>query len=223
MPIASGLELSVDIADSTSHDITEIDYEQDISNLQEIDFSVENTGSIGCKYQAKAVFEDDNMTEEAWSDAESLWPGDSKELELRHVFSNHTGEADSTVYITYCGQEIEVETFDFDLDAEVVDDDTEIRSNVVEFNQSSAVVRVDSEEGYLVPVDSPGLWRASTSQIDSEKAVVNYNPPIFRERSIEYYVVGNGQVQGVTEVDISEPEGFMETVERYVDSIRLKL
>lgn len=198
---AASADLKVHISDILDHDAIELDYNQDVQHIQNVNLTIENTGSIGCNY--RVMVQERNST--YYSTKEPLWPGDSAFFEVDYVLENVTGQINSSVTVEYCGTDTAVESFSYNATAGVFEPDS-IDTTASSTTASSTEVDLDLEEGKLVPKESPPMWRAASASIEEGKAQLSYDPPIFREEVLSYYAVVDGEVVGTTDVELSEKE-----------------
>lgn len=210
--LVSPFDLSVQITDTADYKIDAFEFEK---NNQQIStqFSVENTGSISCMYQAAAVYNGSDSQNEVWSSSEPLMPGESTQLETNNIISN-TSEAEGQVAITFCENQEIIETGEFELNnsAEEYSEYEEIESLTMEASSTEAGVTVDVDEGLMIPARSQGLWRLSSHEIEDGTVKIDYRPEVYSEQVHEYYIVQDGEVVGVTEVDLSDSPTIFERI-----------
>lgn len=211
--LAHSLDLSVQISDTVDYRYDDFESEKN-DQLISSDFSVENTGSISCLYQAAAVFNYSNSESEVWSTSESLMPGESTTLEIHNAFPNTTGQVEGQVSITFCENERTLETEEFEINSST-DEHDEIESLTMEASDREAGITLDIDQGLLVPVRSQGMWRLSSHEITGGQTRIKYRPEVYSEQAHEYYVVQDGEVTGITEVDLSERPSLGERVRNF--------
>lgn len=218
IPTATSLSLDIRIAEVTSYDTVEIDYKEEVNHMQEINFTLENTGAIGCTYQAGAQFNTSEEEKIAWSDPYPLWSGDSQFIQIREVFENKTETVPTELFIEYCGKTESLENFEFQVNnAQSFDESEEIHAETLEADSTSANLEINQDSGYLVPKEEPSLWKTSSVEINNQQAQINYNPPIFREETIQYYILNEqGEAIGQTTVDLETSETLITTIRQNI-------
>lgn len=216
------LNLNVKIAESADHRAVDLEKNRNFSNLHRVNFTVENTGSVGCVYRVRTSYGFNSTVENAWSQGHSLWPGETARVSTVKVLENRTGPVNVTVDINYCGSTERVDSFEGYVDAGTVDDSS-FQNLVAEVDESSSRVYLDQESDLLVPVESPSLWKLSHSRIESGEAELRYDPPIFRERVLNYYLVDEGEVLGKTEIDLDREYTLSERLEVFIRGLQLNV
>lgn len=209
LPFAAGLTFDVNVAELTDHSLKDLEYSEEVPQMQEINATVENIGSIGCTYRLKADFEQGNESFERFSSPESLWQGENSGLGLHYIPMNYTGMVDTNLSIQYCGQEKKVEEFSFNVTNNTLPQQ-ELESRTVESTERTAEVEV-SEGEMLVPEEEPSYWKTSSSRIINESATVEYDAPIFdASETITYSVIEDEEVIGRTTVELEEQPTLLE-------------
>jgi len=209
LPAASGLTFDVEVAELTDHSIKDINYSEEVENVQEIDGTVENIGSIGCTYRLKAEFEQGNQSFERFSSPYSLWQGDYSFMDINYIPMNYTGTVDTNLSVTYCGQEKPVDNFSFNVTEKTLPEQ-EMKSRTVEASEKNAEIEIEGGE-VLVPEQKPSYWKTSSAEIVNNTAEIEYDAPIFDPgETITYSVVENGSVIGRTEVGLEAEPTLME-------------
>ena len=211
---STGLTFEVDVAEITDHSIKDLDYSDEVEVNQEISANVDNVGSIGCTYRFKGEFEQGNDTFERFSAPHSLWSGGDSEIELNYIPMNYTGLVDTTLYVTYCGQEVEVESFEFNVSQSTLPG-ADVNSRTVEADQSQASIEISSGD-LLVPEESPSFWKVGSAEIVNGSATVDYEAPIFSEgETLRYTVLEDGEVTGSVNVKLEEDPTYWEKAQGY--------
>ena len=209
---AASLRFNVDVAGDAEAATYELNYKELSEGLQEINITAENVGSIGCEYRLKGKFSYDNSTETVYSQGTGIWPGESSPLKLHYIPSNHTGEVSVDLNLEYCGISENLRDFNYSSEAREFNDN-KLESTTLSSNSSSARVRVASNEGVLVPEETPAGWKVASSTIDRNKAALDYEPSLFsRDKQIAYKLVKNGSVLGTTEIDLEPKERVLEKI-----------
>lgn len=223
LPLGMSLSFQVDVAEVTDHSIKNFDYSEEIEHVQEINGTVENVGSIGCAYRFKAVFEQGNDTFERFSAPTGLWQGAYNDLGLYYAPMNYTGLVDTTVYLDYCGQEEEIESFAFNVTEKTLPGG-EVESRTKESNSSGATVEVSQGE-LLIPEEAPSYWKTGSAEVTSEGiSNIEYDAPIFTQsNTITYSVVENGEIIGRTEVSLEPEPDLLEALKNRQTELLLTL
>lgn len=220
---AASLQFNVDVAGDADTATYEMKYKDSSAEVQEINVTAENVGSIGCEYRLKGKFSYNGSTETVYSQAEGIWPGDSKPLELQYIPYNYSGEVAVDLDIEYCGISENLDDFNYSSESGEFQDKS-IGSSTLSSNSSSAVVSIDSEEAYLVPQNEPAGWKVASSKVEEGKARLDYEPSLFsKDKRISYRVVENGSVVGLTEVGLEPRKKLLEKIPGGVPGLLLGL
>jgi len=225
---AYSLSLDVHIGEITQYDTVQIQKMDDVEHRQEVNFTLENTGSIGCTFQAGLETEIDGEENVAWSEPVQLWPGDSTFMQINDVYQNKTSTANATLFLDYCYQTDELENFQYEIDAPLDDENnqtsSEIETSTLTSSETQANISSDLEEAILVPKDSPSMWRTSSATIENGQSTLNYDTQIFDENQVlTYYVLQDGELLGETQVQLAPETGIVGTIQENIVGIILVL
>lgn len=197
---ASALSLEVSIDSLIDADVKNVQYQSNISQVQEANASLMNTGSIGCQYQMKLEYSYNNDTYSSFSESEALWPGSSALAEIKAPVFNYTGPVNSTFYVQFCDQEQKVGNFTFKMTENITLNGT-VESRTVEASETSAKIETDVDNATLVPVNTPPYWKVPAAEIRNGTTTVRYDAPIFDERQNLTYMVKSGdRILGTTKI-----------------------
>lgn len=202
IPAATAISFDASVRPNTSFSAKNFEYDQEAEGLQEANVTVLNTGSVGCKFQMKAVFND---SKQAYSEEKALWPGTSAFLEVRELFDEE-GLYEADVLIEYCGQTERLRNFSFSANGTEIND-SEVVSETLGVGSERANVSVQVDEGLLIPFESPPYWQVSSSKIVNGTASLSYQPTIFDDREKIRYSIYNrssGEMKGFTTVSLDE-------------------
>ncbi|MFQ3308437.1 MAG: hypothetical protein ACI977_000673 [Candidatus Nanohaloarchaea archaeon] len=201
---ASAFTVQVSIADMTSASVKDVQYQENVSTVQNMNASIENTGSIGCGYRLKADYSYGNQSFERYSGEHQLWQGDSDRATLHLLATNYTGTVRGNLSVQYCGQEKQVERFNFTTENVTLPNATEVRT--LKADEKSAEIRSSQyKSGRLVPIEAPSYWKASAAELEEGKATLEYEAPIFDPReTITYALVQNQSVEATVETSLEE-------------------
>ncbi len=201
---AAGFTFDVSIDDVTSTRVTDVKYSENVSGVQNLNASVENSGSIGCVYRLKAEYQYGNQSFDRYSTGVPLWPGDTHRSKIHLITSNYTGTVSGNLTAEYCGQTEEVQEFNYTTSNITLGNSTESRT--YKADSDGADISVEGyDEGMLVPVEAPPHWKTSSTSLTEGEAEISYDPPIFTDtENITYAVVQNGTVEATTEVGLRE-------------------
>jgi len=209
---ASALSLHVSIDSLTEADVRNVQYQENISQVQEANASVMNTGSIGCQYQLEMKYSYNNDTYSSFSESKPVWPGASALAEIKAPVFNYTGPVNSTLYVQFCDQQQHVENFTFNMTENVTLNGT-VDSRTVETSDRSSKIETGVDNGTLVPVETPAYWRVPSAEIQNGAATVKYDAPIFDDRENLTYMVRSGdQILGTTKIRLQAQPTLLEKV-----------
>ncbi|MFB6213102.1 MAG: hypothetical protein ABEJ07_00855 [Candidatus Nanohaloarchaea archaeon] len=212
---AAALSFDVSIGALADTEAHFVQYHENTSAVQDVNVSVENTGSVGCVYRLKAEFRYRNQTQTRYSRPYPLFPNEMANARLHFIPENYTGPVEASLYSTYCGQQKSVENITFrSLRSNTAENS--IESRVVSADEDSATVELEESGGLLVPRQTPPYWKASSARIKEGRATLRYSPPIFTRELLNYTVVRNGSITGYTTVDL-------EVDKTYWDRLRERL
>lgn len=211
--LSLGLTFNVDIAEVTDHTVRDLNYSEEVNTVQEIDATVENTGSIACSYRFKAGFEQGNESFERYSAPSPLWQGAYDDISIHYIPMNYTGMVETNLSVEYCGQERKVDSFKFNV-TESTFPGAERESRTVNVNESQATIELDSGD-LLVPEESPSFWKVSSAEVVNESATLEYEAPIFSASELRYTVLEDGEVTGSVNVKMEEDPTYWEKAQGY--------
>ena len=222
LPLGTALSFQVDVAEVTDHSVKDFNYSEEVENVQKIEGTVENIGSIGCTYRFKAEFTQGNDTFERYSPPSGLWQGAYNELTLHYVPMNYTGLVNTTVYLDYCDQQEKIESFTFNVTENTLPGE-EVNSRTIESDELGARVEV-GEGDILIPEEAPSYWKTGSANIENGTANIQYEAPIFSSsESITYSVVEDNRVVGRTEVSLEPEPNLKESLQDHLQEILLIL
>jgi len=228
--VSSGLALNIDvnIGEITDHNIVETNYKDEVDTYQHLNFTLENTGSTGCTFQAGLETEVNGEERTAWSDPIQLWPGDSSFLEIDKVYENYTGTVNGTLFLEHCYQTEEIEDVEFEVTenslTQEADELEQIETETLSATESNVHISSEVEEAQLIPKESPSMWRTSSGMINESESVLNYDTQIFRsDQILDYYVMQNGEIIGQTQIDLESEETILDILKNNVLELVLLL
>lgn len=218
MPMASAINFDASIQGNATFSERHVNYKEDVSQLQEVNLSVINTGSIGCSVRLVSAF---NNSERAYSQEKPLWAGENTYLELTEIFKEG-GAYQGALYLEYCGEREELRQFNFT--AEGLDENlTEINSTTLEANNDRINVSVPVEEGLLVPEGTPHYWKVSSGEVVNGTASVDLDAPIFDSSETVRFMLYNqssGDPEAFTQVSMQEVEPETTLADRIASTVR---
>ena len=209
---STAVQFNVDVADDADSSEYEIDYRQNVSTVQQINFTVENTGSLGCKFTSEAEFMYGNTTDSVMSPSRNLWPGDSALLQIHYLPLNYSGPVQADLYVRYCGKTERLKQMNFTVE-EARMPDTELNSRTESVSSGYSRITIDREEAILVPDNRPSGWKAASARVEEGRAEIEYEPSLFRKgEEISYTVLdpSTGDFIGSTSVVLQEDEDILE-------------
>jgi hypothetical protein len=208
----SGISFKVQVSDVVDYDTVGLDHQVN-GSIVSVETSVENTGSIGCRYRLSGEFDNGERVTESWSNAVPLFPGGNSAVGFKHMVYNYTGRANASIDLSYCGETTDVGNFTFNVTERRIVNDT-LESETRSVNSSAAVISTEVENGTLIPETVPAGWKVPGASVTDGKAVLEYEPTIFHpERELSYFVVDeDGEIRGVTRIDLSYTPGIVEKI-----------
>jgi hypothetical protein len=217
------LSFNVEIDDMTSFSAKDVNLPQEKSAYQSINASIENTGSIGCRYRLKVDYNYSGESFERFSPSYPIWPGESERARIDLLVRNYTGNVEGDLSVNYCGQEEKVTDFNFT--SENLTLEKEHSSTTISANSSNTQIRVhEVEKGRLVPVKAPSYWKTSSTELENGKAVLEYEAPIFQpEETITYAIVQNSSSEGFVKVGLDAEESLWDRVLNYRNELLYSL
>jgi hypothetical protein len=192
------------------------------TTVQQVNTTVLNGGSIGCQFRLKGEFEYANQTQTRYSSPHAMFPGAEEMLQLYFIPENYTGQIETTLYTEYCGQEKQIEEFNFSSPESVISNNT-IESTTRSVTDTESNVKIGSEDGRLVPKEAPPYWKTGSAEIVNGSATVEYDAPIFQEgENLTYTVLDSkNNVVGETEVYLKAEKTLWDRLENNLYKILL--
>lgn len=207
---AASLSFNVQIGTEAKMDAYHLQYRNSTETVQNLNMTVENTGSVGCDYRIRADFRYKNLTKTRYSKGYSLWPGATTTAKLLFIPENHTGEVNASVYSMFCDQKKFVDNVSFESrEKNLVN--RSFNSTTVEVSETGARIEMNVDNATLLPRETPPYWKASHSQLVNGTAELEYDPPIFSdEEELEYTLVKNNSIVGSTTVSLEEKKTYLD-------------
>jgi len=206
----TALSFSVNIDSVTDADAHFPKHDDNTTLVHETGVTLENTGSIGCVYRLKGKYRYGNKTQIRYSNPYPLRPSQTVDAELFFLPENYSGNVQVQLYSTYCDRENLIEEFNFTSLSQNIANNT-LESRTRDVTEESAEVEVETEQGILVPQETPPYWKASSAKIRNGSATIHYDPPIYDDsRNLTYTVVNKEGILGTTKIRLKEQTTYME-------------
>ncbi|MFB6292565.1 MAG: hypothetical protein ABEI58_04190 [Candidatus Nanohaloarchaea archaeon] len=211
---AAALKFHVNVDEELETAEYQLQYQNSTADLQEINVTIENIGSIGCSYRLKGLF-DNGEKVTRYSRSYPVWSGLSQLAELHYAPLGYNGTVNASIYLEYCGTEKFLRNITFEV-TDTTRANRSFESRTLETNFTASEIKMRGvKEGLLVPVDYPAYWKTGSAEIDSGKAVVEYEAPIFRAgKKIKYAVLNETtrDVLGTTKVKLEARPTLLEKI-----------
>lgn len=217
---ATALTLSVEVEAITEMDAYFLKYQNQTEDVQRLNLTAENSGSIGCQYRIKGVFHYGNETEIRFSKPYPLWSSGIEVAELYFMPENYTGKVDAEVYSYFCEREEFVENITYQQTSKHIVNKT-VESKTLEVSKEEAKLELPVQNGRLLPKDTPHYWKASGAEIENGTATIQYDPPIYKEdEELNYTVINSeNEVLGSTTVSLSVEQTYWDGLEERLPRI----
>lgn len=218
---SAALEFDVNVDALTESSEYGIEYRNN-TTVQQVNTTVLNGGSIGCTFRLKGEFEYANQTQTRYSSPYSLFPGAEEQMQLYFIPENYTGNVQTTIYTQYCDQEKQIKEFNFTSPESVLANNT-IESRTRSVTETESTVKIDSEDGRLVPKEAPAYWKTGSAKLVNGTATVEYEAPIFQEgENLTYTVLDReNNIVGETQVYLKAEETIWDRLENNLYKIIL--
>jgi hypothetical protein len=205
LPGAAALDFNVKVSPVAEATVVQPRWDNVTETVHEFNVSVDNMASVGCTYRLRGEFSRGNSTEAVHSGAYPMFPGTTSFMELKYVPLNYTGEVDADVDVRYCDRTEDVAEYSFEVNSSSITD-ARVETETLRVTEDSAEASFSVDGGELVPVGVPPYWKAGPSEVQNGSAEVEYEAPVFQNRSIEYAVVRDGELLGTATVELESPE-----------------
>jgi len=218
---ASAINFDVEVGALTESGEYGIQYRNN-TTVQQVNTTVLNSGSIGCQFRLKGDFQYANQTQTRYSNPYAMFPGAEEMMQIYFIPENYTGQVETTLYTEYCGEEEQIKEFNFTSPESVIANES-IESQTLKVNQTSSKVKIDSENGRLVPKEAPAYWKTGSAKIANGTATVEYDAPVFTKgQNITYTVLDSrNNLVGETEVHLNVKETIWDRLENNILKILL--
>lgn len=214
---AAALDFNVDVSPTPEAGV----YNPNASTQDYFNASVDiqNPGSVGCEFRIRGDIRQDSQDITRYSTAYRMWPGDTNRAEFLYLPINHTGQVDANLTLEYCDRSKHIEDYSFNYSERIVPNST-IESKTLEVNSSAALVDFKIDDAVLIPQQYPGYWKVGSERVRDSRAVLEYEPTLFRGgEQIKYTVVRNGTVEGEATVVLEDQEKWYEEIIRSITSM----
>ena len=220
---ASALQFDVNVNALTESSEYGVEYKNN-TTVQQVNTTVLNGGSIGCTFRLKGEFQYANQTRTRYSSPYKMFPGAERTMQLHFIPENYTGQVETTLYNQYCDQEKEIKKFNFTSPESVMANKT-IESETLDVNDTASNVRIEADQGRLVPKEAPPYWKTGSAEIVNGTTTIKYEAPIYTEGENITYTVLNSQnkLVGETEIHLKVEETMLDKIENNFFKILLGL
>lgn len=201
---ASAINFDASVEPDANHTAKFMEHRDNVTGLQTANLTVVNTGSVGCTYRLRAVF---NTSEQAYSHEKALWPGGSAFFEVNKYFREN-GSVSTNLYLRYCGKEKQIDNFNFTAHASN-ENTTQVNSTTTESDNEQVKASLTVEEGLLIPEETPPYWKVASTEIVNGTADIGLEAPIYdpeEELRFSVYNRTSGEIEGQTTVSLKQPE-----------------
>ena len=201
---ASAINFDANVEPDANHTAKFMEHTDNVTGLQTANMTVVNTGSVGCSYRLRTVF---NTSEQAYSQKKALWPGASAFFEVNKYFSQNSSVS-TNLYLQYCGKEKQIDNFNFTAQT-AEKNTTQVNSTTLESNSEKVKASLPVEEGLLIPEESPPYWKVPSTEIINGTASIGLEAPIYdseEELKFSVYNRTSGEIEARTTVSLKEPE-----------------
>ncbi|MFB6202878.1 MAG: hypothetical protein ABEK01_00125 [Candidatus Nanohaloarchaea archaeon] len=214
---AAGARFQLNVDDTLIASHFSLEHDSEVRKIQNVNLTVENKGSVGCTFRLRTVFQKGGGERiERYSQRVPLWSGGARTVELKYLPRNYTGMVRADAYLDYCGKREKIGNFTFNVTERTVLDNR-LDSTTVWSNSSNAKIRLDVNQGTLIPYRVPAYWKTSSEKFNEGEAVIEYSAPIYTEdENITYAVMAeNGSIMGKTKVVLRTSPGLWERLMDY--------
>jgi hypothetical protein len=131
---------------------------------------------------------------------------------------NYTGRVDLNLSATYCDRSTKITRLSYN-HTDKLTAAREFNSTTSRATNSLVTFELPKvKNATLVPLDSPPVWKAGSTELVQGRATAQYDPEVFRpSRNITYTVFQGGEAIGVTKVSL-KAANEIELIERLVDA-----
>ena len=211
---ASAFSFDISVEEDFNYDIQSLEYSQNVTDLQSVNTSIMNTGSVPCRFRLKTVF---NTSEEQlarkYSDLNVLQPGQYGFLNT-YYFPENKGNSSATVYVKGCNGWEKIGNESFNVQEVSEPDDT------IKFSKKYAekgLIKVDMEENLqLVPTGKPPYWKVSPAEVINGTAKLRYQPESYSpEKNITYVLFNksSGELSGSMSVSVETKKPLLQKID----------
>lgn len=208
---ATGFSFRVQVSPDAGVTTTLFSYSNSTERVQNFSANVYNSGSIGCKYRLKAVYNSSNSSKVFYSNPVALFPGAEKEIVLETVPGEENRTRKGEVFVEFCGNEKKVGNFSYIQEKKVRESREEVGVKVEDVNSSGVIVKTEVKDGVLLPSKVPPHWKVSTSRIVNGSSKIFYEPYMFnRNRELEFIVYNrsSGAMEGRFDISLDRKKPF---------------
>lgn len=206
---STALVFDISVDEEVRHDFKDFTYQEEVENLQNINVSVMNTGSIGCQFQLRASFNSSRNPVTRYSQPHSLWPGQTARLSV-YYSPDEVGERKANISLETCRGWQEKRAVNFTVE-NTSNNNKSIEYKKLDATESQIKVSTGVEDAMAVPEESPSFWEVPHAQVKDGKANLSYEPEIYSaEENITYKMVNRstGEALGSLEVSVGDEKTF---------------
>jgi hypothetical protein len=217
---ASALSFDVSVEKEFRYDVQSFEYSENSSDLQSVNASIMNTGSVPCSFRLKTVFNtSDRSINRKYSGSTSLEPGQHGFLELYRA-PDVKGESPAAFYLKGCDGWNRIAR------KELVVNEAASTNNTVDFSKKRAeegLIQIKIEDpvpnsGFLfVPVEKPAYWKVPSTKTEKRALALSYRPETYSPSENITYMVFNRSSKrphGVLTVSVEPKDSFQQRFQK---------
>lgn len=209
--LSSSLVFKLSVDQDLKYSTQDLNYAENVEKLQNINVSVQNTGSVGCVFRLRSTLNSSNGQERYYSRPHSMWPGQEARLEI-YQMPVEKGLKTAKLSLKTCRGWEKLETLNYTVEnASEQENLSEIGFDRKKATEGSITLKTDVKNALAVPGEAPPYWKVPATRIQNKTAELTYTPEIYRpEENISYRIINtsSGNLLGTMDVPV-EPKNTL--------------
>ncbi len=213
--LSSALVFKLSVDQDLKYSAKDLNYAENVEKLQNINLSIQNTGSVGCVFRLRSTLNTSEGGERYYSEPYSMWPGQEARLKIYQI-PEEKGVETTNISLKTCRGWEKLQTINYTVK------NTSERQNLSRINferkradEGSIKIQTTVKNALAVPEEAPPYWKVHSTRIQNKSANLAYTPEIYRpEENITYRIFNqsSGKTLGVMDVPVSPKKTFLESI-----------
>ena len=213
--LSSSLVFKLSVDQELKYSTQDLNYAENVEKIQNINISVQNTGSVGCVFRLRSTLNSSNGQERYYSRPHSMWPGQEARLKIYQI-PRKTGLETTNISLKTCEGWQKLETLNYTVENTLDQQNlSEIDFERKKAQKGSITIKTNVKNALAVPEEAPPYWKVPPTQIQNKSAELTYTPEIYRpEENISYRIINtsSGKLLGTIDVPVEPKKTLIQSI-----------